>query len=102
MKKQEKCGKDEVLKLVKDSLDEEITKKTCEKLLESLSQSLSINLNATGNKKGQSLPKENQTSAEVDKKKEILNVGEELENLKIKLMKEFKNLKNSLFAGVQI
>ena len=50
-KKQEKCSKDEVLKLVKDSLDEKI-RKTCEKLLESLSQSPSINLNATGNTKG--------------------------------------------------
>ena len=35
----EKCGKDEVFELVKDSLDEEIARETFEELLESLIQS---------------------------------------------------------------
>ena len=38
----EKCGKDDVFKLVKDSLDEKIARETFEELLESLIQSQSI------------------------------------------------------------
>ena len=44
----EKCGKDEVFELVKDSLDEEIARETFEELLESLIKSQSIKLKAFG------------------------------------------------------
>ena len=44
----EKCGKDDVFELVKDSLDEKIARETFEELLESLIQSQSIKLNAFG------------------------------------------------------
>ena len=44
----EKCGKDDVFKLVKDSLDEKIARETFEELLESLIQSQSIKPNAFG------------------------------------------------------
>lgn len=44
----EKCGKDDVFELVKDSLDEKIARETFEELLESLIQSQSIKPNAFG------------------------------------------------------
>ena len=82
----EKCGKDDVFKLVKDSLDEKIVREIFEELLESLNQSQSIKPNAFGDGKCLSLPKENQVSAEFDKKKEILILKEEFENLKTALI----------------
>ena len=57
----EKFGKDEVLNLVKGSLDDEIVTETFEELLESF-QSQSIKLNAARNREYLSLPKETQMS----------------------------------------
>ena len=98
----EKCGRDDVFKLVKDSLDEKIAREIFEELLESLIQSQSIKPNAFGDGKCLSLPKENQASAEVDKKKEILILKEEFENLKTALIEEFRNIKKSLFTDAKV
>ena len=44
-----------------------------------------------------SLPKENQISGVVNKKKEIFILKEEFENLKTELTEEFRNIKKSFF-----
>ena len=49
-----------------------------------------------------SLSKETQISEEVDKKKEILILKEELGKLKTALIEEFRYMKKSLFAEVQV
>ena len=55
----QKCGKDEVFRLSRDSVDN-VTIETFDKLLEFFIQNQSIRLNIIGNRECLSLPKENQ------------------------------------------
>ena len=51
-----KCGKDEVFRLFRDSVDD-VTKETFDKLLDLLIQNQSVRLNIAGNRECLSLPK---------------------------------------------
>ena len=64
-----KCGKDEVLRLFRDSVDD-VTKETFDKLLDLLIQSQSVRQNIIGNQECLSLPKENQKLRENDENQE--------------------------------
>ena len=66
-----KCGKDEVFRLFRDSVDD-VTKETFDKLLELLIQNQSVRLNIIGNRECLSLPKEkeNQKLRENDENQE--------------------------------
>ena len=57
-RKNERCGRDEVFELVKDSTDNDtVTKETFDKLLNQLINSSSVKLNTIGNREFESLKK---------------------------------------------
>ena len=64
-----KCGKDEVFRLFRDSVDD-VTTETFDKLLELLIQNQSVRLNIVGDREYLSLPKENQKLREHDENQE--------------------------------
>ena len=64
-----KCGKDEVFRLFRDSVDD-VTTETFDKLLELLIQNQSVRLNIVGDREYSSLPKENQKLREHDENQE--------------------------------
>ena len=53
-----KCGRKEVYRLVKDSLNKDITREAFELILNSFGDDHSVNLNVIGKRKCLSLPKE--------------------------------------------
>ena len=64
-----KCGKDEVFRLFRDSVDD-VTRETFGKLLELLIQNQSVKLNIVGNRECLLLPKENQKLRKNDENQE--------------------------------
>ena len=75
-----KCGKDEVFRLFRDSVDY-VSKETFNKILGLLIQNQSIRLNIVGNRECLSLPKENQKLRENDENQENLVLMEDIGNL---------------------
>ena len=75
-----KCGKDEVFRLFRDSVDD-VSKETFNKILGLLIQNQSIRLNIVGNRECLSLPKENQKLRENDENQENLVLMEDIGNL---------------------
>ena len=75
-----KCGKDEVFRLFRDSVDD-ASKETFNKILGLLIQNQSIRLNIVGNRECLSLPKENQKLRENDENQENLVLMEDIGNL---------------------
>ena len=64
-----KCGKDEVFRLFRDSVDD-VTRETFGKLLELLIQNQSVKLNIVGNRECLLLPKESQKLRKNDENQE--------------------------------
>ena len=64
-----KCGKDEVFRLFRDSVDD-VTRETFGKLLELLIQNQSVKLNIVGNRECLLLPKEKQKLRKNDENQE--------------------------------
>ena len=95
-----KCGKDEVFRLFRDSIDD-FTKETIDKLLELLIQNQSVRLNVIGNRECLSLPKENQKLTENDKNQEKPVLMEDIGNLRLKILEEFRNIKSSSLTEVK-
>ena len=75
-----KCGKDEVFRLFRDSVDD-VSKETFNKILGLLIQNQSIRLNIVGNRECLSLPKENHKLRENDENQENLVLMEDIGNL---------------------
>ena len=95
-----KCGKDEVFRLFRDSVDD-VTKETFDKLLELLIQNQSVRLNIIGNQKCLSLPKENQKLRENDENQENPVLMKYIGNLRLQILEEFRNMKRSFLTEVK-
>ena len=109
-----KCGKDEVFRLFRDSVDD-MTEETFEKLWELLIQNQSVKpwrfdylfttsmvkLNIIGNWECLSLPKENQKLRENDENQEKPVLMEDIGNLRLQILKEFRNMKSSFLTEVK-
>ena len=91
-----KCGKDEVFRLFRDSVDD-FTKETFGKVLELLIQNQSVRLNIVGNRECLSLPKKNQKLRENDENQEKPVLMEDIGNLRLQTLEEFRNMKSSFF-----
>ena len=77
-----KCGKDEVFRLFRYSVDG-VTKETFDKLSELLIQNQSVRLNIVGNRECLPLPKENQKLRENDENQEKPVLMEDIGNLRL-------------------
>ena len=95
-----KCGKDEVFRLFRDSVDD-VTKETFDKLLELLIQNQSVRLNIVGNRECLSLPKENQKLRENDENQEKPVLMEDIGNLRLQILNELRNMKSSFLTEVK-
>ena len=109
-----KCGKDEVFRLFRDSVDDMI-EETFEKLWELLIQNQSVKpwrydylfttsmvkLNIIGNWECLSLPKENQKLRENDEKQGKTVLVEDIGKLRLQILEEFRNMKSSFLAEVK-
>ena len=92
-----KCGKDEVfIRLFRYSVDG-VTKETFDKLSELLIQNQSVRLNIVGNRECLPLPKENQKLRENDENQEKPVLMEDIGNLRLQILEEFRNMKSSFF-----
>ena len=80
-----KCGKEEVLDLVQESVDSEVTKEHFEEVLDKLIKCHSVQIKLVGTRTCLSLPKEAQHSKRHKQFNESLriNVNENCQNLKI-------------------
>ena len=87
-----KYGKDEVFRLLRDSVDD-VTKETFDKLLELLIQNQSVRLNIIGNRECLSLPKENQQFRENDENQEKPVLMEDIGNLRLQILEAFTSMK---------
>ena len=88
-----KCGKDEVFKLVKDTIEENINRDIFDKVLESLIESGSKNCSFISNRTCLSLRKHNAI--------ENSNLQGNFNNFKEDLIEDFDKLKNAFFAEVK-
>ena len=88
-----KCGKDEVLKLVQDSLEENISRESFDKTLQSLIDSDFVKSNSISNRICLSIPKNNTYRG-------AFNIKEELQFFKNGLVKEFKCFTQAFFAEI--
>ena len=88
-----KCGKDEVFKLVKDTIEENITRDIFDKTLDSLIESGSEKCSLISNRTCLSLRKHNVT--------ENINLQGNFNNFKEDLIEDFNKLKKSFFAEVK-
>ena len=97
-----KCGKEEVLHLVQESVDSEVTKGHFEELLDKLIKCDSVQIKLVGTRTCLSLPKEAQYSKSHKQFDESLriNVNEELSKFKGSVIEEFDALKSSFLAEV--
>ena len=87
-----KCGKDEVLKLMKDTTEENITREILDKTLDSLIQSGSVKCSLISNRTYLSLRKHNAI--------ENSNLQGSFNNFKEDLIEDFDKLKKIFFAVV--
>ena len=88
-----KCGKDEVFKLVKDTIEENITRDIFDKALKSLIESGSVKCSFISNRTCLSLRKHNAI--------ENSNLQGNFNNFKEDLIEDFDKLKNAFFAEVK-
>ena len=103
-----KFGKEEVFRLVQESVESEITKEIFEELLDALVESNSVKIKLLGTRTCLSLPKMNQDSNSKESSDEtlasndVLAISENEELIKFKNYKieEFDALKSSFFVGV--
>ena len=97
-----KCGKEEVLHLVPESVDNQVTKEHFEELLDKLIKCHSVQIKLVGTRTCLSLPKEAQHSKRHKQFNESLriNVNEELSKFKDSVIEEFDVLKSSFLAEV--
>ena len=86
-----KCGKEEVLRLFSDSVDD-VTKETFDKLLELLIQKQSVRLNIIGNRECLLLPRGNQKLRENGEDQEKPVLMEDIGNLRLQILEEFRNM----------
>ena len=97
-----KCGKEEVLHLVQESVDSEVTKEHFEQLLDKLIKYHSVQIKPVGIRTCLSLTKGAQYSKSRKEFNESLrlNVNEELSKFKVCVIEEFDALKSSFLAEV--
>ena len=97
-----KCGKEEVLHLVQESVDSEFTKEHFEGLLEKLIKCHSVQVKLVGTRMYLSLPKGAQYSKSHKEFNESLrlNVNEEVSKFKVSVIEEFDARKSSFLAEV--
>ena len=97
-----KCGKEEVLHLVQESVDSEVTKEHFEELLDKLIKWYSMQIKLVGKRTCLSLPEWAQYSKSHKQFNESLriNVNEELSKFKDSVIEEFDALKSSFLAQV--
>ena len=97
-----KCGKEDVLHLVQESVDTEVTKQHFEELLDKLIKCHSVQMKLVGTGTCLSLPKGAQYSKSHKEFNESLrlNVHEELPKFKVSVIEEFDALKSSFLAEV--
>ena len=87
-----KCGTDEILKLVQDSPEENISRESFDKTLQSLIDSDFVKPNSISNRIFLSIPK-NVTY------RDAFNIKKELQFFKNELVKEFKMFHTDIFRG---
>ena len=97
-----KCGKEEVLDLVQESVDSEVTKEHFEEVLDKLIKCHSVQIKLVGTRTCLPLPKGAQYSKSHKQFNESLriNVNEELSKFKDSVNEEFDALKLSFLAEV--
>ena len=97
-----KCGKEEVLHLVQESVDSEFRKEHFEELLEKLIKCHSVQIKLVGTRTYLSLPKGAQYSKSHKEFNESLrlNVNEEVSKFKVSVIEEFDARKSSILAEV--
>ena len=95
-----KCGKEEVLHLVQESVASEVTKEHFEELLDKLIKCHSVQIKLVGTRTCLSLPKGAQYSKSHKEFNESINVNEELSKFKVSVIEEFNALKSSFLAEV--
>ena len=96
-----KCGKDEVFRLFRDSVND-VTKETFDKLLELLIQSQPVRLNIIENRECFSLPKQNPKLRENDENQEKpVLIMENIGNLRLQILEKFRNMKISFLTEVK-
>ena len=100
LKRGTKCGKDEVFRLFRDSVDN-VTKETFDKLLELLIQNQSVRLNIVGNRECLPLPKENQKLRENDENQEKPVLMEDIGKLRLQISEKFRRMKSSFLSEVK-
>ena len=83
-----------------DSADE-VTKETFDKFSELLIQNQSVRLNIVGNREWLSLPKENQKLRETDENQEKPVLTEDIGNIRLQILEEFRNMKSSFLTEVE-
>ena len=88
-----KCGIDEVLKLVQDSLKENISRESFDKILQSLIDSYFVKSNSISNTIFLSIPKNNTN-------RDAFNIKEELQFFKNELVKEFTCFTQAFFPEI--
>ena len=96
----QKCGKNEVFWLFRDSVDD-VTKETFDKLLELLIQNQSFPLSIVRNRECLSLPKENQKLIQNDENQEQPVLMEDIGNLRLQMLGEFRKMESSFLAEVK-
>ena len=103
-----KCGKEEVFRLLQESVESEVTKEIFEEQLDALVESHSGNIKLLGTRTCLSLPKLNQNTDSKESSDETLanndttSINEKKEFIKFKksIIEEFDALKSSFFAEV--
>ena len=95
-----KCGKDEVFRLFRDSVDD-VTKETFDKLLELLIQNQSVRLNIVGNRECLSLPKKTQKLRENDENQEKPVLMEVIGKPRLQISGKFRRMKSSFLTEVK-
>ena len=97
-----KCGKEEILHLVQESVDSEVTKEHFAELLDKLIKCHSVQIKLVGTRACLSLPKGAQYSKSHKEFNESLrlNVNEELSKFKVSVIEELDALKSSFLAEV--
>ena len=88
-----KCGINEVLKLVQDSLEENVSRESFEKTFQILIDSDFVKFDSISNRKCLSIPKNNTH-------RDAFDLKEELQFFKYELVKEFKRLTQGVFAEI--
>ena len=101
-----KCGKEEVFRLVQESVENQVTKEIFEERVDALGESHSVKIKLIGTRTCVSLPKLNQDSNSKESSDETLasndnltiSENEELIKFKNSVIEEFDALKSSFFC----